>query len=71
MYEGNVVYCLISRFTNCLLSAGQLGYCLIFRFTNCLLSAEQLGCTEEMLSIVSLLTAENVFQVSGNNLLEY
>lgn len=33
------------------------------RFTNLLLSAEQLGCTEEMLTIVALLTAENVFQI--------
>ncbi|XP_023319650.1 putative ATP-dependent RNA helicase DHX33 isoform X2 [Eurytemora carolleeae] len=41
------------------------GFPLDPRFTNCLLSAEQLGCTEEMLSIVSLLTAENVFQVPG------
>lgn len=30
-----------------------------------LLSAEELGCTEEMLTIVALLTAENVFQVGS------
>merc|ERR1719154_358441 len=32
------------------------------RFTNLLLCAEQLNCTEEMLTIVAMITAENVFQ---------
>jgi len=41
------------------------GFPLDPRFTSMLLSAEELGCTEEMLTIVALLTAENVFQVPG------
>lgn len=41
------------------------GFPLDPRLTCCLLAGEQLGCTEEMLTIVSLLTAENVFQVPG------
>jgi len=41
------------------------GFPLEPRLTSCLLAAEQLGCTEEMLTIVALLTAESVFQVPG------
>eukprot|EP00088_Acartia_fossae_P055890 TRINITY_DN6499_c0_g1_i5.p1 TRINITY_DN6499_c0_g1~~TRINITY_DN6499_c0_g1_i5.p1 ORF type:complete len:681 (+),score=96.89 TRINITY_DN6499_c0_g1_i5:39-2081(+) len=33
--------------------------------TSCLLNAEELRCTEEMITIVALLTAENVFQIPG------
>jgi len=41
------------------------GFPLDPRFTSLILSAEQLKCTEEMLTIVALLTAENVFQIPG------
>jgi len=43
------------------------GFPLDPRFTSLLLRAEELGCTEEMLTIVALLTAENVFMTPGGN----
>jgi len=52
-----------SRLTK--LGEKMAGFPLDPRFTSCLLNAEQLGCTEEMLTIVALLTAENVFQIPG------
>lgn len=52
-----------SRLTR--LGEKMAGFPLDPRFTACLLNAERLGCTEEMLTVVALLTSENIFQVPG------
>jgi len=52
-----------SRLTR--LGEKMAGFPLDPRYTACLLEAERLGCTEAMLTIVALLTSENVFQTPG------